>query len=490
VHRIDGHHLSSAEIAAAMAGPLTVEVTEAARQRVAESHRQAVRASRERPIYGVSTGVGANRTVELVPDTAGAQALLRSHATSAGPARSAERVRGMLLIRLNQLCAGGAGVRPQVVQALADMINDDALPTVREFVGIGTAELSALATTALALQARSMLPAGSGQFGELVFGPHDALPFISSNAAALSDAALAAERFGLAARAALVTAALSFAAVHGNAEAYAPAVEQATPMPGAQAACRVMRRLVGNPPAARIQDPYGLRALPQAHGILLDALSTLQATIEAFANAPSENPIILADGSVAHHGGFHAGYLALTSDTAAIAAVQSGQLSLNRLTYASEPNHTGLEPFLGDGSPGASGVMVVEYVAATALGDLRAAAAPASTQAITLSRGIEDTASFASLAARQLLTAAERYELLVACELVAALRAVRIGQPELTEPQQQAVQVCAGLSPVLADRDLTPDIEAAQQLLPELAGLVELTDDTGRLAKPVGQEGI
>ena len=93
--------------------------------------------------------------------------------------------------------------------------------------------------------------------------------------------------------------------------------------------------------------------------------------------------------------------------------------------------------------------MVVEYVAATALGDLRAAAAPASTQAITLSRGIEDTASFASLAARQLLTAAERYELLVACELVAALRAVRIGRPELTEPQQQAVEVCAGLPPVL-----------------------------------------
>ena len=78
---------------------------------MAESHRQAVRASRERPIYGCRTGVGANRTVELVPDTAGAQALLRSHATSAGPARSAERVRAMLLIRLNQLCAGGAGVR-------------------------------------------------------------------------------------------------------------------------------------------------------------------------------------------------------------------------------------------------------------------------------------------------------------------------------------------------------------------------------------------
>ncbi|MGI8664782.1 MAG: aromatic amino acid ammonia-lyase [Jatrophihabitans sp.] len=472
---IDGRHLSSADLALA-AGPLAVELTEPARRQVARSHEQAVLAGRRRAIYGLTTGVGANRTVEVEPDTAGAQALLRSHATSAGPPRSAERVRTMLLIRLNQLCSGGAGVRPEVVQALADMINADALPSIREFVGIGTAELSALATTALALQARSMLGAKSSGCHDLVFGPHDALPFISSNAAALSDAALAQASFQTSARAALAVAALSFAAVRGNAEAYAPPVELATPMPGARATCRAMRALVGSPRPDRIQDPYGLRALPQAHGILLDALSALRATIEAFANAPSENPSILGDGSVAHHGAFHAGYLALTSDTAAIAAIQSGQLSLNRLTYVSEPNHTGLEPFLGDGTPGASGVMVVEYVAAAALGDLRAAAAPASTQSITLSRGIEDTASFASLAARQLLTASDRYQLLVACELVAALRAVRISKAELSPLQRQAVELSGELSPVLDDRDLTGDIETARRLIPELAGIVELED--------------
>ena len=118
--------------------------------------------------------------------------------------------------------------------------------------------------------------------------------------------------------------------------------------------------------------------------------------------------------------------------------------------------------------------MVVEYVAAAALGDLRAAAAPASTQSITLSRGIEDTASFASLAARKLPTASDRYELLVACELVAALRALRISGPPLTELQQQAVELCAELSPVLEDRDLTADIETAVGLIPALAELVDL----------------
>ncbi|HEX8095584.1 aromatic amino acid ammonia-lyase [Jatrophihabitans sp.] len=463
--RIDGQHLRTAQIAAAADGPLTVEVSTQALDRVLRSHQQAVLAGRQRPIYGVTTGVGANRTVDVEPDTTGAQGLLRSHATSAGGPRSPDRVRAMLLIRLNQLCAGGAGLRPAVVSALADMINADALPVIREFVGIGTAELSALATTALALQDRSA--------GELVFGPHDALPFISSNAAAISDAALAARRLGTGARAALVVAALSFAAVRGNAEAYAAPVEQATPMPGARITCRVMRSLVGAPEPARVQDPYGLRALPQGHGILLDALTELTGTVDAYSNAPSENPSILADGSVAHHGGFHAGYLALACDTAAIAAVQSGQLSLNRLTYASEPNHTGLEPFLGDGTPGSSGVMVVEYVAAAALGDLRATAAPASTQSVTLSRGIEDTASFASLAARQLLTAAERYEVVVACELVAAVRAVRMAAAPLSAAQALAVELCAELPAGVADRDLTPELDTAQRLIPALAELVD-----------------
>jgi len=469
VLRIDGQSLTAADVATAGAGPITVELTEEARQRVLRSHEQALLAGEQRAIYGLTTGVGANRLVEVRPDTASAQALLRSHATSAGPTRSDDRVRAMLVIRLNQLCAGGAGVRLEVVQALADMINTDALPAIREFVGIGTAELSALATTALALQARSLLTGGD----ELVFSPHDALPFISSNAAALSDAGLALHSFRVSTRAALAVAALSFAAVRGNAEAYAPPVELATPMPGARHTCRVMRGLVGAAKPARIQDPYGLRALPQAHGSLLDALSALGETIAAFANAPSENPSILSDGSVAHHGGFHAGYLALACDTAGIAAIQSAQLGLNRLTYVSEPNHTGLEPFLGDGTPGASGVMVVEYVAAAALGDLRAAAAPASTQSITLSRGIEDTASFASLGARKLLTAAARYRLLVACELVAALRAVRISDPPLTDAQRRAVTRCAGLPTALDDRDLTADIEIAERLVPSLAELVE-----------------
>src|SRR5947208_234536 len=124
---VDGQHLTVDALAELAGAPLHVVVTDAAHERVRLSHAHAVRLRGERPMYGRSTGVGANREVQIEPSVDAAQALLLSHATSAGHSRSADRVRALLLVRLNQLCAGGSGVSPAVVDALAHLISDDAL---------------------------------------------------------------------------------------------------------------------------------------------------------------------------------------------------------------------------------------------------------------------------------------------------------------------------------------------------------------------------
>jgi histidine ammonia-lyase len=54
----------------------------------------------------------------------------------------------MLIVRLNQLAAGGSGAHPDLLGALADMIVADALPDVREHSGIGSADLAALQSAA------------------------------------------------------------------------------------------------------------------------------------------------------------------------------------------------------------------------------------------------------------------------------------------------------------------------------------------------------
>jgi histidine ammonia-lyase len=477
---IDGERLTSAGIVALAQRRESLTVTAEAWRRVNRSRAFAERIAAERPVYGRSTGVGANRSIgiEDVGTHAHARALLRSHATSAGRPRSAERVRAMLVVRLNQLAAGGSGASEEVLWGLVAMIAADALPEIRELGGIGTGDLTALATTALALMGE--MPTARPLPSFIGFGSHDALPFISSNAATIGDAALACVRLRELTHAYVVVAALTFLVLRGNPEAFAEIVDRVSPFEGSRRVTGWMRALIaGAGVPARIQDPFGLRTLPQALGPAIDALVVLDDVVGRLANAPSENPVLWGHpdgegGELAHHGGFHAAYLTTALDTAVITVAQSAKLVLARLTTLGDPEFTGLPAFLGDGGIGASGTMILEYVGASALGGLRAAATPAGLQSVVLSQGVEEDASFASLAAVQALEAADYLRTLLGCELVAAVRALWLGEITPAGPAlRRAVELCAELPEQVADRDLSPDIEIAEKLLPELARLLD-----------------
>jgi histidine ammonia-lyase len=119
--------------------------------------------------------------------------------------------------------------------------------------------------------------------------------------------------------------------------------------------------------------------------------------------------------------------------------------------------------------------MVLEYSASSALAEIRAsAAAPASAGHAVLSRGTEEAASFASQAARQALRTVDAYRQLLACELVAAVRALRMRTEPLPEAPVFAV-LGAGMSAALPlsteDRSLSGDVHAAAGLLRTLAEL-------------------
>src|SRR5690242_8665499 len=102
---VDGRTLTCERLAAQVETPVRVRLSVAARRRAEASYRAALAAVTQRPVYGRTTGVGANRAIGVpADDAAGVQhtlALLRSHATSAGPLRSPTRVRATLLVRLN-----------------------------------------------------------------------------------------------------------------------------------------------------------------------------------------------------------------------------------------------------------------------------------------------------------------------------------------------------------------------------------------------------
>jgi histidine ammonia-lyase len=476
--RIDGRTLTCEDIVRVAGGGVSVRLDATARKRALHAWERVESIATRRPVYGRTTGVGANRQ-----ETVGGEAalghglrLLRSHAGGVGPLLPADQVRATLVVRLNQLAAGGSGVHPRVLDALERAICVGAVPLVHRYGAIGTGDLTALAEIALTLAGER--PWAEGGAPSVPVGTGDALSLMSSNAATLGESVLACVELQLLLRASHAVASLSFLALGGSAEAYAADVHEARPHPGQSDCAMEMRRLLGTNEAPvvgrRIQDPFGLRAFPQVQGPALDSVVQLRRILEIEVNAQAENPLVApAAGDVFHHAHFHTAYVAIGLDQARAAVHHVAQLSTARLGDLVEPTMTNLPAFLASGPAGSSGVMILEYVAHDALAQLRQAAVPVTVGTAVLSRGLEDHASFSTQAARQATAAAEAFRYVLACELVAAVRALHMQGVQLAGIPAGLVleRAAKDLDSTLEDRSLTDDVARAFDLLPELAEL-------------------
>jgi histidine ammonia-lyase len=435
----------AALVAAARDASLRVEFSPAARARIAAGAVEAEAIAARQPVYGRTTGVGAQRTVVLTEaDGEHSMRLLLSHAGGLGRPLPEEVVRGTIVARLAQMARGGGGHRAELTDALAALVDGGELPVIRDLGGIGTGDLAILAQIGLALQERGHSPFLQG----------DGLALMSSNAATVALAALAWAELRELLDAGLGVAAASFEALRGNPEGYSAAVAEGKPLPGAVAVSETLRILTAEAAEpARLQDPFALRCLPQVGGALHDALAQLHDVLAVELNAAAENPL-LAHGRFHHHGSFHAASMALALDTLRLALVPFGQLSTARLAHLMDPPLTDLPAFLAVGAPGSSGLMIAEYVAADALARLRTEAAPVTLGTALMSRGLEEHASFAWQGALQARRAVTHLRTILGLELLAAKRGIAMRRGDF-----------AGCE----DCEIGPDAEAAAARLPALA---------------------
>jgi histidine ammonia-lyase len=477
---LDGTSLTCADVTALARGRAAVSISRHGLERAASAAAVARAIAAERPVYGRTTGVGANRGLAVTSADAGAHGLrlIRSHAGGGGQLIPAELGRAMLAVRANQIAAGGSGVDPGVLSALADCVNLGLWPPAPVYGAIGTGDLTALAVAALCLLAeRDWLPAGAGQ-PRFDLDPEDALAFISSNAATLGESAIACHDLSALLMASTAVAALSHVAIDGSAEPIAEPVQSARRHPGQLAVAGQLRALLaGQPgPAARIQDPYGYRALPQVHGPAVDAADYAERVITVELNAAAENPLIDPAGqAVWHNGNFHTAYVGLALDALRAAVFQTAALSAARLGTLMEPRFTTQAPFLATDPAPSSGLMILEYVAHSAVADIRRLAAPAALGSAVLSLGVEEHAGFATQSARSATGSVAAYRVVLACELVAAVRALRLRGARPAAPSLALVfdRAAAVLPAQTADRPLDADLAAAEELLPELAAAAE-----------------
>jgi histidine ammonia-lyase len=368
-----------------------------------------------------------------------------------------------MVVRANQLGAGGAGVSDALLDALVTALGDDFAPLVHEVGSLGTADLTALAEVALALIDR---------YG-VELGPRDGIGFISSNAVSIGHAALVARSAAHLLDGALVVAALSFLGAGADPVVLDPRVHAARPHPGQVAVATRLRGLLDTAGAradAPIQDGYPFRALPQVEGTARDALGALERVLSVELNAAAGNALIdPGEPAVLPNANFHAGALALALDGFRAALAQSTSLTAARITAMLDPALTGLPPMLAPEAGPGSGAMMLEYTAHAAAAAVRVLAAPVTAQTTTAGGGVESHASFAPLAARMADQALDSAAIAIATELVVAVRALRMRglEPSGSPAAELYARAAAVLDADMEDRPLAADLEAARRLLQE-----------------------
>jgi histidine ammonia-lyase len=452
-------------------GPAPVELTDAAVERIAIAEHHLRQAGRSGAVYGLTTGVGALRHVPTDvtegDGTSHAQRLWRSHATGVGVAYDDATARAGMAIRLHQITSGRSGVSAGLASALGAAVASGAVPELQRSGSIGTGDLVPLAQLALTLVGERRWR--SGEVAPAVVDDGDALPFMSSNALTLATAALVHRRLTTLSDSAEKVVALSAAALRGSLQAYDPRVHVGRPDAAQQAVAQRLMALLdpGDWVPARLQDPFALRTVPQVHAPFVDALVITRDAVLVEVDDSTENPLVIEEGRPLHHGGFVTARLSATLDALRQAAYPVIALSAARLSALTNPSLTGLPPFLASGPPGSSGIMILEYLAQDALARARIVTSPVSTGHANVSLGLEEHASFSTQAAWACEQMVDLAPVVLGCEMVAAVRAIRMEPERLPDgPLRRVFETCAAvLGEDRADRSLADDLAAAVRLV-------------------------
>ena len=237
----------------------------------------------------------------------------------------------------------------------------------------------------------------------------------------------------------------------------------------------------------RVQDAYSLRCSPQVHGAARDTVEHAATVAGRELASAVDNPVVLAEeGRVESNGNFHGAPIAYVLDFLAIVAADVASISERRTDRFLDRNRShDLPPFLASDPGVDSGLMIAQYTQAAIVSEMKRLAVPASVDSIPSSAMQEDHVSMGWNAARKLRRSVDGLTRVVAVEVLAAARALDLRAPLEPAPATAAVVRLLranGVEGPGPDRHLSPEIEAAVQLVASGAVLTAVEEVIGQLA--------
>ena len=444
----------------------------------------------ETAIYGINTGFGKLAHIKIPKDdTATLQRnLILSHCCGVGAPLEDSIVRLVIVLKMLSLGRGASGVRWDLLELLQSMLEKGVMPVIPEKGSVGASgDLAPLAHLAAVMigEGEAVYKAKRMRGGDalkqaglrpVVLGAKEGLAMINGTQVSTALALAGLFRAWNSMQSALVTGALSTDAAMGSSAPFHPEIHSLRGQLGQIEAAAALRTLIDGSDIrnshldddTRVQDPYCIRCQPQVMGAVIDMLRQAGTILQREANAVTDNPLILSDGSIVSGGNFHAEPVAFAADMIALALAETGSIAQRRIALMVDPAlNYGLPAFLSP-EPGLhSGLMIAEVSSAALMSENKQKAAPASIDSIPTSANQEDHVSMATHAARRLLEMADNLDMIIGIEAISATQGIDFRAPLKTSATLQgAIDILRGVVPAIAeDRYLAPDLESAAALV-------------------------
>ncbi|WP_407316557.1 histidine ammonia-lyase [Pseudomonas sp. nanlin1] len=446
--------------------------------------------------YGVNTGLGALCNVSLAGEELGqlSRNTLLSHACGVGPALADEQTRAIICAAIINYSQGKSGLHPQVVQGLLALLNHQITPQVPSQGSVGY--LTHMAHVGVALLGigtvsyrGQIVPAQQALAAEglrpVVLGAKDGLCLVNGTPCMTGLSCLAlADAYRLL-QWADVVGAMSFEALRGQIDAFDAEVIALKRHPGMQRVASNLRGLldgsevIASSKGIRTQDALSIRSIPQVHGASRDQVEHAARQIETELNGATDNPLLLGTPEhyrVVSQANPHGQSVALAADMLAIAMAEIGSVAERRLDRLINPHVSGLPAFLVSNPGVNSGMMIVQYVAASLCGQNRQLAQPTVLDNFVTSGLQEDHLSMGTNAALKLQPLLANVAHILAIEYLLAAQAFEFfPEQHFGAGTHSAWRLLRQVVPAYdQDRWLAPDIAAATALLQD-PGLLQQT---------------
>ncbi len=442
---INGERIKVKDIARVARSYAAVSISEEALQRVKRSREMLEKlVDEDAVVYGITTGFGRFSDVNISREDAIElqKNLISSHAAAVGNPLPEEAVRAALLLRLNALARGNSGVRPLLVEQLANVLNSGITPVIPEQGSLGASgDLAPLSHLALVLtgqgeafyQGKRMSGAealAAAGLEPVTLVEKEGLALINGTQIMTAIGSLAYHDAVNTFKAALVTAALTLEAQLAVPDAFDPLIGEVRPYSGHQyTAAAILRLLEGSSligsDQRKVQDAYSLRCIPQVHGATSNALDYVNSILEVEINSVNDNPMLFPEENrVLSGGNFHGQPVAQAMDFLAIAVAELGSIAERRIERLVNPSLSGLPPFLVKGGGLNSGLMIAQYTAASLVSENKVLCHPASVDSIPSSANQEDHVSMGTTAARKARSVVDNVARVIGIELLTAAQAI------------------------------------------------------------------